>query len=275
MSLPGALIAGLIERSHQGRRKSGRQATFSSDILYDTLRRYDPNHLLLQITREEALRGLIDFSRIEAMLARVGANITLIRRPRVTPLAAPLFFEPGRIPVHGEARDRLACHFEARNPVGDSLLSIRQQLLKFGPQQPKSRSVRLRNRLKIGVHVFGAHGSVVSGMTAEPILRACPENGREWDDPSEDLLFELLRDIEDGHGTLLIVERTTDPSGQIYAQVLRREDGRYVVEHREGDAEHHYGTVVLDLRAAHELLTGWAFEIPDWDNGITWSTVAV
>lgn len=103
-----AIIAGLIERSHQGRRKTGRQATFSTDILYDTLRRYDPDHLLLQITREEALRGLIDFSRIEAMLARINGNIDLRRLPRVTPLAAPLFFEPGRIPVHGEGRDRLA-----------------------------------------------------------------------------------------------------------------------------------------------------------------------
>ncbi|MFN6924557.1 MAG: ligase-associated DNA damage response DEXH box helicase [Tabrizicola sp.] len=103
-----AIIAGLIERSHQGRRKTGRQATFSSDILYDTLRRYDPDHLLLQITREEALRGLIDFSRIEALLARIGQNIDLRRLSRVTPLAAPLFFEPGRIPVQGEGRDRLA-----------------------------------------------------------------------------------------------------------------------------------------------------------------------
>jgi ATP-dependent helicase Lhr and Lhr-like helicase len=103
-----AIISGLIERSHQGRRKTGRQATFSTDILYDTLRRYDPGHLLLQITREEALRGLIDFSRIEAMLARIQGRIDLIRLPRVTPLAAPLFFEPGRIPVQGEGRDRLA-----------------------------------------------------------------------------------------------------------------------------------------------------------------------
>ncbi|MFN3992581.1 MAG: ligase-associated DNA damage response DEXH box helicase [Tabrizicola flagellatus] len=103
-----AIIAGLIERAHQGRHKTGRQATFSSDILYDTLRRYDPDHLLLQITREEALRGLIDFSRIETMLARIQGRIDLIRLPRVTPLAAPLFFEPGRIPVHGEGRDRLA-----------------------------------------------------------------------------------------------------------------------------------------------------------------------
>ncbi len=101
-----AIIAGLIERSHQGRRKSGRQATFSSDILYDTLRKYDPDHLLLSITREEAMRGLIDFSRIEDLLARIN-SIDLKRLSRITPLAAPLFLEPGRIPVHGQGRDRL------------------------------------------------------------------------------------------------------------------------------------------------------------------------
>ncbi|MEY4696623.1 MAG: hypothetical protein RIT14_1051, partial [Pseudomonadota bacterium] len=102
-----AIIAGLIERSHQGRRKSGRQATFSSDILYDTLRRHDPDHLLLQVTREEAERGLVDFGRIEEMLARVQGRIDAHRLPRVTPLAAPLFLEPGKIPVHGTGRERL------------------------------------------------------------------------------------------------------------------------------------------------------------------------
>ncbi|MDR7123669.1 ligase-associated DNA damage response DEXH box helicase [Pseudotabrizicola sp. 4114] len=103
-----AIIAGLIERSHQGRRKSGRQATFSSDILYDTLRKYDPDHLLLQITREEAMRGLIDFSRIEDLLARVAGRIETRRLPRLSPLSAPLFLEPGRIPVQGAGRERLA-----------------------------------------------------------------------------------------------------------------------------------------------------------------------
>ncbi len=103
-----AVIAGLIERSHQGRRKSGRQATFSSDILYDTLRKYDPDHLLLQITREEAMRGMIDFSRIEDLLARTQNRIELIRLPRVTPLAAPLFLEPGKVPIHGQGREKLA-----------------------------------------------------------------------------------------------------------------------------------------------------------------------
>ena len=103
-----AIIAGLIERSHQGRRKSGRQATFSSDILYDTLRKYDPGHLMLQITREEALRGLVDFARIEEMLARIGPRIDLVRLPGLSPLSAPLFLEPGKVPVDGKGRERLA-----------------------------------------------------------------------------------------------------------------------------------------------------------------------
>lgn len=103
-----AIIAGLIERSHQGRRKSGRQATFSSDILYDTLRKYDPGHLMLQITREEALRGLVDFARIEEMLTRIGPRIDLVRLPGLSPLSAPLFLEPGKVPVEGKGRERLA-----------------------------------------------------------------------------------------------------------------------------------------------------------------------
>ncbi|MGV8986537.1 MAG: ligase-associated DNA damage response DEXH box helicase [Cypionkella sp.] len=103
-----AIISGLIERNNQGRRKSGRQATFSSDILYDTLRRFDPHHLLLDITRQEALRGLVDFGRIEALLDRVGPRIDLIRLPQITPLAAPLMLEPGVVPIHGTGRERLA-----------------------------------------------------------------------------------------------------------------------------------------------------------------------
>jgi ATP-dependent helicase Lhr and Lhr-like helicase len=103
-----AVISGLIERSHQGRRKSGRQATFSSDILYDTLRKYDPDHLLLTLTHEEAMRGLIDFGRLESLLSRIGPRIDHIRLERPSPFAAPLFLEPGKIPIHGQGREKLA-----------------------------------------------------------------------------------------------------------------------------------------------------------------------
>ncbi|WP_170753746.1 ligase-associated DNA damage response DEXH box helicase [Ruegeria lacuscaerulensis] len=109
-----ATIAGLIERNTGGQRKSGRQATFSSDILYDTLLKYDPDHLLMQITREEAMRGLVDFGRIEAMIARIGDQIDLKRLNRVSPLAAPLFLEVGKVPVKGSAEERLLAEESAR-----------------------------------------------------------------------------------------------------------------------------------------------------------------
>ena len=102
-----AIVAGLIERNHPGKRKSGRQATFSTDILYDTLRKYDPGHLMLKVTREEAMHGLVDFSRIESMLARTAGRIDMLRLPRVTPFAAPLFLEVGKVPVVGAGRERL------------------------------------------------------------------------------------------------------------------------------------------------------------------------
>ena len=109
-----ATIAGLIQRNAPAARKSGRQATMSSDILYDTLLKYDPDHLLLRITRDEAMRGLIDFGRIHEMLTRIGRRIDLVRLPRVSPLAAPLFLEMGRTPVDGKAENLLLADETAR-----------------------------------------------------------------------------------------------------------------------------------------------------------------
>ena len=102
-----ATVSMMLERNFGAGRRSGRQATFSSDILYDTLIKYDPDHLLLRITHEEAMRGLVDFGRIDEMLLRSGGRVDHVVLDRVTPLAAPLFLEPGRIPIQGEGRERI------------------------------------------------------------------------------------------------------------------------------------------------------------------------
>ncbi|MBT8460136.1 MAG: ligase-associated DNA damage response DEXH box helicase [Boseongicola sp.] len=102
-----ATIAGLLERNWGHQRRTSRQASFSSDILYDTLNKYDPDHLMLDITRDEAMKGLVDFGRIENMLERTNGRTDHVVLNRVTPLAAPLFLEPGRVPVFGEGRERL------------------------------------------------------------------------------------------------------------------------------------------------------------------------
>jgi len=107
-----------------------------------------------------------------------------------------------------------------------------------------------------------------------PILRAIPEAGQVWNDPSEDVLFILLEDIEAGEGNFLIVERTNDPTNQTYVQAAHRQDGSYDVEYRQCSADRHYRTVAPDMRAAHALLTGWAFDLDGWREQAEWSPVS-
>ncbi len=114
-----ATVAGLIERRLPGQQKTGRQATFSSDILYDTLIKYDPGHLMIEVTRTEAKTGMVDFERIEDMLIRAQGTIQHVRAPHVTPLSAPLLMEASRLPVSGEGAERLM-EAEAEAMVAES-----------------------------------------------------------------------------------------------------------------------------------------------------------
>src|SRR5882672_10483097 len=58
-----AIIAGLIERRFPGKEKSRRQMTFSTDLVYDVLRKHQPDHVLLRAARADAATGLLDIRR--------------------------------------------------------------------------------------------------------------------------------------------------------------------------------------------------------------------
>ncbi|WP_417670581.1 ligase-associated DNA damage response DEXH box helicase [Roseibium sp.] len=102
-----AVIAGLIERRHPGQEKTGRQVTFSSDLIYDVLRTHEPDHILLRATWNDAAEGLLDISRLGELLSRIKGRITHTRLNRVSPLAVPILLEIGREPIYGEAMDRI------------------------------------------------------------------------------------------------------------------------------------------------------------------------
>jgi ATP-dependent Lhr-like helicase len=91
-----AVIAGLIERKYPGKEKSGRQVTFSSDLIYDVLRQHEPDHVLLRATYADAGTGLLDIARLSDMLARVKSRIVSRRLERVSPLAVPALLEISR-----------------------------------------------------------------------------------------------------------------------------------------------------------------------------------
>jgi ATP-dependent Lhr-like helicase len=109
-----AVIAGLIERHHPGAEKNRRQVTVSSDLVYDVLRRHQPDHVLLRATWADAAAGLTDIGRIAGMLARVGRRVRHRALSRVSPLAIPVLLEVGREQVtSGEDEEALLAEAEA------------------------------------------------------------------------------------------------------------------------------------------------------------------
>jgi ATP-dependent Lhr-like helicase len=102
-----AIIAGLIERRFPGEEKSRRQVTISTDLIYDVLRRHQPDHVLLRAARADAATGLLDIRRVGEMLSRIKGRIVHKALDRVSPLAVPVMLEIGRETVYGEASDAL------------------------------------------------------------------------------------------------------------------------------------------------------------------------
>ena len=109
-----AVIGGLVERQHPGKRKTGRQVTFSTDLIYDVLRQYEPGHVLLQAAWADARARMTDVGRLAHLLDRAADTMVHVDLPRVTPLAVPVLTLIGREKVAtGSADDSLLIEAEA------------------------------------------------------------------------------------------------------------------------------------------------------------------
>jgi len=111
------VIAGLIDQNQLGKTKTGRQVTFSADLIYDVLRQHQPDHVLLEAARQEAGEGLLDIRRLSECLASAQGQIVHKRLTRISPFAVPLMLEIGKVPVNGQALESIL-----EEAAGDSLL---------------------------------------------------------------------------------------------------------------------------------------------------------
>ncbi|MBR0870054.1 ligase-associated DNA damage response DEXH box helicase [Bradyrhizobium tropiciagri] len=102
-----AIISGLIARRFTDEEKSRRQVLFSTDLIYDVLRKHQADHVLLRAARGDAATGLLDLRRLGDMLSRIHGRITHKDLDHVSPLAVPALLEIGRESVYGEASDEL------------------------------------------------------------------------------------------------------------------------------------------------------------------------
>jgi len=108
-----AIIAGMIERRFPGQEKTGRQVTMSTDLVYDVLRRHEPDHVLLRAARADAATGLLDVRRLGDMLVRVAGRIVHAPLDHLSPLSVAVMLEIGREMVYGEAAEHMLAEAEA------------------------------------------------------------------------------------------------------------------------------------------------------------------
>lgn len=102
-----ALVSGLIERRQPGAEKTGRQVTFSTDLIYDVLRRHQPDHLLLRTARSDAAAGLLDVARLGQLLSRIAGHIRHASLERASPFCVPVLVMIGRERVGGDAAEMI------------------------------------------------------------------------------------------------------------------------------------------------------------------------
>jgi ATP-dependent Lhr-like helicase len=112
-----AVISGLIERQHPGKRKTGRQVTFSTDLIYDVLREYEPDHMLLKAAWADARARMTDVGRLGDLIDRAAGTMLHITLDRVSPLAVPVLILIGREMV-------------AQHDVDDALLMEAEALVQ-------------------------------------------------------------------------------------------------------------------------------------------------
>src|SRR3569623_791735 len=118
-----AVLGGLVERHHPGKKKSGRQVSFSTDLIYDVLRRYEPEHLLLRAAWEDARRRMTELGRLVRLVDRASATMLHVEPGRITPMAVPLMVIVGReaLPPGAEADEVLLTQAE---PLAEAAMHL-------------------------------------------------------------------------------------------------------------------------------------------------------
>jgi ATP-dependent Lhr-like helicase len=102
-----AIVSGLIEQQYHSTKKTMKQVTFSTDLIYDTLREHDPNHILLRVTREDAERELLDLQRLADMLIRFDGKFDFKLLTKASPMAIPIVLDVKSEQIKGKGLEAL------------------------------------------------------------------------------------------------------------------------------------------------------------------------
>jgi ATP-dependent Lhr-like helicase len=116
-----AMVSGLTEQNHARSRKSLKQVTFSTDLIYDTLLRHEPDHILISMARADAERELLDIPRLTDLLMNFRDKHVFKLLTRPSPFAIPILLDVRTERVHGGAIEMLLAQ-PAQEESGESMM---------------------------------------------------------------------------------------------------------------------------------------------------------
>lgn len=112
---------------------------------------------------------------------------------------------------------------------------------------------------------------------AKPVLRATDDGGRAVDDPTRDVLHDLLADMTLRNRFVILERLDLEPAGHHYMQAYLNDDMTYQVEYREGGADKHFqahyvprpfemfGPAVITT-----VMIDWAHDRRGWREAMPW-----
>ena len=94
-----SLISGLIEKKSKNKKNY-----INSDIIFDTLKKYDPNHILLKITQEEVQRFFSDKAKMDLLLNK---KLIFKKLEKPSPFSMSLIYKKEKIKSHTANTDEI------------------------------------------------------------------------------------------------------------------------------------------------------------------------
>lgn len=123
-----ATVTGIVEQQNNAARKTMRQMTLSTDLIYDVLRRHEPDHILLQVTRRDAERELLDLKRLSELLTRFQNRWLFMPLDRPSPFSIPVLTDVRIEQVRGSGVEDLLAQAHLQLEAEEMMEGVRAAL---------------------------------------------------------------------------------------------------------------------------------------------------
>ena len=108
-------------------------------------------------------------------------------------------------------------------------------------------------------------------IAASSRLVATDALDNRFDDPSEEMLWQVISGLTASDNYFVMVQHVPDSSNDgTYIQTAVLRDGRFAVEYQDGDLQHHFHAEVDNARRAYEVVVAWAFSSLEWREMLAW-----